>query len=178
MINPNDYPISIAGVAWRDLEKGETIPSNKVQEMFDIIHNKSDVMSPTTGFDGLVKQPNQAINYRQVQVKCWLEEARALINKPIVIRQVKGNLYVLTDDEAVDYLNKRAFAGLNQHRTNTKRMFTRINTDNLSNYQKTQLETNQARHAFISSASDGARKQSLKLLKDGGKLPRINPPDM
>lgn len=169
MINPNDYPISIAGVAWRDLEKGETIPSNKVQEMFDILFNKEDVMSPTS---------NQGLTYKQVQVKCWLEDARALLNKPIVIRQVKGNLYVLTDDEAVDYLNGRAFAGLNQHRKNTKRMFTRINTANLSNYQKTQLETNQARHAFISSAADGARKQSLKLLKDGGKLPRINPPDM
>ena len=169
MINPNDYPISIAGIAWRDLQKGETIPSNKVQEMFDILFNKVDVMSPTS---------NQGLTYKQVQVKCWLEDARALLNKPIVIRQVKGNLYVLTDDEAVDYLNKRAFAGLNQHRTNTKRMFTRIDTAKLSNYQKTQLETNQARHAFISSASDGARKQSLKLLKDGGKLPRINPPDM
>ena len=169
MINPNDYPISIAGVAWRDLQKGETIPSNKVEEMFDILFNKVDVMSP---------ESDQAINFKLVRVKEWLQEARALLNKPIVIRQVKGNLYVLTDDEAVDYLNKRAFAGLNQHRTNTKRMFTRINTDKLSGYQKTQLETNQARHAFISSASDGARKQSLKLLKDGGKLPRINPPDM
>ena len=169
MINPNDYPISIAGVAWRDLQKGETIPSNKVEEMFDILFNKVDVMSP---------ESDQAINFKLVRVKDWLQEARALLNKPIVIRQVKGNLYVLTDDEAVDYLNKRAFAGLNQHRTNTKRMFTRINTDKLSNYQKTQLETNQARHAFISSASDGARKQSLKLLNDGGKLPRINPPDM
>ena len=169
MINPNDYPISIAGVAWRDLQKGETIPSNKVEEMFDILFNKVDVMSP---------ESDQAINFKLVRVKDWLQEARALLNKPIVIRQVKGNLYVLTDDEAVDYLNGRAFAGLNQHRRNTKRMFTRINTANLSNYQKTQLETNQARHAFISSAADGARKQSLKLLKDGGKLPRINPPDM
>ena len=169
MINPNDYPISIAGIAWRDLQKGETIPSSKVEEMFDILFNKVDVMSP---------ESDQAINFKLVRVKDWLQEARALLNKPIVIRQVKGNLYVLPDDEAVEYLNKRAFAGLNQHRTNTKRMFTRIDTAKLSNYQKTQLETNQARHAFISSASDGARKQSLKLLKDGGKLPRINPPDM
>ena len=169
MINPNDYPISIAGIAWRDLQKGETIPSSKVEEMFDILFNKVDVMSP---------ESDQAINFKLVRVKDWLQEARALLNKPIVIRQVKGNLYVLTDDEAVEYLNKRAFAGLNQHRTNTMRMFTRIDTAKLSNYQKTQLETNQARHAFISSASDGARKQSLKLLKDGGKLPRINPPDM
>ena len=169
MINPNDYPISIAGIAWRDLQKGETIPSNKVEEMFDILFNKVDVMSP---------ESEQAINFKLVRVKEWLQEARALLNKPIVIRQIKGNLYVLTDDEAVDYLNKRAFAGLNQHRKNTKRMFTRIDTANLSGYQKTQLETNQARHAFISSAADGARKQSLKLLKDGGKLPKINPPDM
>ena len=46
MINPNDYPIRIAGIAWRDLQKGETIPSHKVEEMFDILFKKADVISP------------------------------------------------------------------------------------------------------------------------------------
>ena len=60
MINPNDYPISIAGIAWRDLQKGETIPSSKVEEMFDILFNKVDVMSP---------ESDQAINFKLVRVK-------------------------------------------------------------------------------------------------------------
>ena len=169
MINPNDYPLSIAGIAWKELRKGETVPFHKVEEMFDILFNKSDVMPP---------DKQSASNFKTIRVKDWLQEARALINKPLVIKQIKGNLYVLTDDEAVEYLNNRAYAGLTSHRRNTKRMFTRIDPDNLSNYKKVELETNQARHAFISSAADGARKQSIKLKKDGGSIPKINPPDM
>ena len=169
MINPNDYPIRIAGIAWRDLQKGETIPSHKVEEMFDILFKKADVMSP---------ESDQAINFKLIRVREWLQEARELLNKPLVIKQIKGNLYVLTDAEALEYLNQRAYSGLKSHRKNTRYMFTRVDKDNLSGYEKTQLETNQARHAFIASAADGARKQELKLKRDGGEVPKINPPDM
>ena len=105
---------------------------------------------------------------QHLQVKDWLETVRLAIGKPLVIRQERSDLRVLTDEEAVKYLNGQAFNGLNKHKRNTRRMFTHINTDNLSQHQRDQLSVNQSRHAMIASAADGARRESLEIQRKGG----------
>ena len=57
-------------------------------------------------------------------------------------------------------------------------MFTHIDTDNLTQHQKDQLSVNQARHAMIASAADGARRQAIQIQRKGGELPRIIPPNL
>jgi hypothetical protein len=57
-------------------------------------------------------------------------------------------------------------------------MFTQIDTDNLAQHDRDQLQVNQSRHALIASAADGARKQAVKILKQGGQLPTLMPPDL
>lgn len=158
-----DYPLEIAGIAWRDLQKGDVIPAAKVDEMWDILYGDSR------------KKDERFVNQA---IKEWLETARNSIGEPLIFRQEQSDLVVLTDEEAIGYLNGQATAGLRKHRSNTRKMFTSIDVDNLGQHAKDQLAVNQARHALIASAADGARRQAVQLLKSGAKLPQILPPDL
>ena len=167
--NAEDYPIQICGIAWRELKKGQIIDAEKVEEMYFLLSTK--------GFIPKSNHSNRDISFRSLQVKEWIDESRVSIGKPLVIKQDKGSLYILTDEEAVSYLDKRAYTGLNIHKRATRKMFNRIDEDNLSQYDKDRLHSNQGRHAFISSAVDGAKKQVVRIEKDGGTIPKIKPPD-
>ena len=107
-----------------------------------------------------------------LEVKENVMKLREGINKPIVLREVKESLEVLTDKDAVDYSAKQANAGIKKHRKHTRRMFTHIDTNNLDEAKKRDLETKQITHAFIASAAAGARKESLDLQKKGQRLPK------
>ena len=168
-MNPDDLPLSVCGVAWRELEKGERISAEKVEEMYFLLTDKKLISSSIT--------QSRDMSFRSLQVKQWIESNRNEIGKPIVIRQDKGSLVILTDAQAVDYLNGQAYQGLTKHRRNTRKMFNRIDVENLSQYDKDQIHVNQGRHAFIASAIDGAKKQIVRIQKDGGDIPRIKPPD-
>ena len=158
-----DYPLEIAGIAWRDLQKGDTIPAAKVDEMWDILY-------------GETRKKDERFVVQSI--KEWLESARNSIGEPLVFRQEQSDLVVLTDEQAIGYLNGQATAGLRKHRSNTRKMFTSIDADNLSQHSRDELATNQARHALIASAADGARRQAVRLLKNGAKLPPLLPPDL
>ena len=106
--NAEDYPLQICGIAWRDLKKGQTIDAEKVEEMYFLLSTK--------GFISKSNYSNRDISFRSLQVKEWIDESRVSIGKPLVIRQDKGSLYILTDEEAVSYLNGRAYTGLNIHK--------------------------------------------------------------
>lgn len=161
--DPKDLPLQVAGIAWRQLQKGDVIPAEKVDEMWMVLYGSTRKRD-----DRFVLQA----------VKEWLESARASIGDQLVFKQEQGNLVVLTDEQAVNYLNGQALAGLRKHRTNTRRMFTCIDEDQLDQHSKDQLAVNQARHALIASAADGARRQAVKLLRTGSKLPKLMPPEL
>ena len=38
--NPDDLPYSVCGVAWRELQKGERISAEKVEEMYFLLTDK------------------------------------------------------------------------------------------------------------------------------------------
>lgn len=160
---PQEYPVTVAGISWQDLQKGDVIPADKIDEMWDILF-------------GETRQKDVA--FVTLNVKDWLERSRNSIGKPLVFKEVRGELTVLTDEQAVGYLNVQAMAGLRKHRSNTRRMFTHIDVGALDQHTADQLDRNQARHALIASAADGARRQTIKLQRSGSKLPRLMPPDM
>ncbi len=164
-----ELPASVAGIDWRNLRKGEVIPAHKVVEMFHVLFSKNAVLTAE-------EQSQQ--NFHSVRVKDWLERARDAIDHPIVFKQQQGSLVALTDAQAIIYLNGQAYQGLNKHRRSTRRMFTQIDTENLAQHDRDQLQVNQSRHALIASAADGARRQAVKILKQGGQLPTLMPPDL
>ena len=67
-----------------------------------------------------------------------------------------GGIQVLTDAEAVVYVNSQANAGLRKHEKNTRRMFTAIDPNQLDEHGRRQLESNQK----FATLSDGCTQGS------------------
>lgn len=100
-----------------------------------------------------------------------ITKSRDEMAEPVVCRCENGGVRVLTDAEAVIYLNSQANAGLRKHKTKTLQMMTCIDSAGLNDHQKRELETNQRKHAFILASHQGARTQSLKMQRKGLQLP-------
>ena len=147
----------ISGIDWQGLQKGDLVPHDQVKEFFHSIF------------------PDDEWNdFSMVRVIKKLMQLRETINRPLIIKEVykDKSLKVLTDKEAVDYSAQQANAGIKKHRNHTRRLFTHINKDNLDPSKQRDLETKQIHHAFIASAADGARKESLQLQRKGERLPK------
>jgi len=156
-----ELPLRIAGIAWRELKKGDSIPLSKIDEMWDILYG------------GTRKKDER---YVSISIKEWLDKALRSIGKEYVLREQNGELVVLTDEQAVGYLDAQANSGLRKHKNSTRRLFTAIDVDNLTQHQSDQLQGKQAKHALISAAAEGARKQAISLQRRGAKLPALRPP--
>ena len=150
---------TIHPIDWRNLQKGSSISELQILEFWEH-HN------PDKDFDA----------FSWIWVKDEITKLRAEINQPIVIKQEKvedeTTFRILTDKEAPDYLAKQATAGIKKQRKNARRLLTDIDTSNLNDAEKRQLETKQVHHAFIASAADGARKHSLQMQRKGETLPK------
>ena len=147
----------ISGIDWQGLRKGDLVPHDHVKEFFFSIF------------------PDEEWNdFSMVRVIDKLMKLRETINRPLVIKSINKDksLQVLTDKEAVDYSAQQANAGIKEHRKHTRRLFTHINRENLDPSKQRDLETKQIHHAFIASAADGARKESLQLQRKGERLPK------
>ena len=102
----------------------------------------------------------------------WItHERRDAGHEPVVMRCYRGGVQVLTDAEAVRYLNSQANAGLRKHKNKTEQLLTAVDTGNLTDHQKRELETHQRKHAFILAAHQGARTQGLRMQRKGVTLP-------
>jgi len=154
MPEPNIHPLD-----WRNLEKGSSITQEQIIE-FHKYH------FPDHEFD----------EFAYMRVKEEIQKLRAKINEPLVLKQEKTGeektFRILTDKEAPDYLASQATAGVRKQRRNARRLLTDIDTNNLNEAEKRQLETKQVHHAFIASAADGARKHSLQMQRKGEALPK------
>ena len=154
MPEPNIHPLD-----WRNLEKGSSITQEQIIE-FHKYH------FPDNEFD----------EFAYMRVKEEIQKLRAEINEPLVLKQEKTGeektFRILTDKEAPDYLASQATAGIRKQRRNARRLLTDIDTSNLNEAEKRQLETKQVHHAFIASAADGARKHSLQMQRKGESLPK------
>ena len=147
----------ISGIDWQGLRKGDLVPHDHVKEFFFSIF------------------PDEEWNdFSMVRVIDKLMKLRETINRPLVIKSINKDksLQVLTDKEAVDYSAQQANAGIKKHRKHTRRLFTHINRENLDPSKQRDLETKQIHHAFIASAADVARKESLQLQRKGERLPK------
>ena len=154
MPEPNIHPLD-----WRNLEKGSSITQEQIIE-FHKYH------FPDNEFD----------EFAYMRVKEEIQKLRAEINEPLVLKQEKTGeektFRILTDKEAPNYLDSQATAGIRKQRRNARRLLTDIDTSNLNEAEKRQLETKQVHHAFIASAADGARKHSLQMQRKGEALPK------
>ena len=146
------------GINVYTMSKGSQYSADQVAEAYQILFpNNMD------------KEPS----YMPVAVLNQLTRMRENLGlEKLVMRNPKGGLQVLTDAEAVVYLNAQANQGIKKHKDKTALMHTHIDVSQLDGKTAKTLDANRRTHAFIASAAQGARKHALTLRrKNDGELP-------
>ena len=156
------------GINVTSMKKGDFYTNEQVREAYYILEPKLD--EKVEAFERGERQDPMSFACQNV-IK-MIEKLRADLNlEPLVLRCPNKGIQVLQDNEAMVYLNAQANAGLKKHHNKTRMLFTHINTENLTDHDKQQLETHQRRQAFIAAAARGARTEALNFQRRGMTLP-------
>ena len=158
-----------AGINLDTLKKGSFYTKDQVEMALRLMDEKIDESIARFHRGELGADPMSFACQRVIDRLTQEMDAR---NHPVVCRCKGGGIQVLTDAEAMIYVNAQANAGLRKHEKQTRRMFTSIDPSQLNDHQRRQLECNQSRHAFVMAAHKGARTESLRMQRKGLQLPK------
>ena len=146
------------GINVHTMSKGSQYSADQVAEAYQILFPSDTNKEPSWMPVAVLKQITS------------MRESLGL--EKFVMRNPKGGLQVLTDAEAVVYLNAQANQGIKKHKDKTALMHTHIDVAQLDGKAAKTLEANRCTHAFIASAAQGARKHALTVRrKNNGELP-------
>ena len=159
-----------AGINIFTLKKGDYFTEEQVDLAYRLMN--PDVEQKIERFERGELKTDPMI-YAPTNVKTFVERQCAEMGRPVVCRNPGRGLQVLTDAEAVNYLNSQANAGLRKHERKTNQLMTAVDSSQLNDHQRRQLENNQRKHAFVLAAHKGARSQSLKMQRRGLQLPNF-----
>ena len=157
-----------AGINIHSLKKGDFYSSDQVNTAYTLLDEKLDERIARFERGELKADPLTWACQKVIEHVIRLRDEMGL---PVVCRCEDGGVRVLTDAEAVTYLNSQANAGLRKHKQKTSQMLTAIDMGGLNEHQRRELETNQRKHAFVLAAHQGARTQSLRMQRKGLQLP-------
>ena len=156
------------GINIATMKKGDFFTKEQVLDAYYVINPK--LGEQIEAFErGEREDPRSFACYN---VKNAIEKIRAELGlENLVINCPNKGLKVMTDKEAVPYLNGQANAGLRKHRSKTQQLFTHIDASALDEKSRRSLESSQRKHAFIAAAAQGARTQSLRFKRKGIEIP-------
>jgi hypothetical protein len=161
-------PTILAGVNIHTLRKGDVFTADQVEHAYRILDDKFDESLERFKRGELKADP---VAFIAINLIRHIEKVRLEMGAPVVCRSQHGGIRVLHDSEAVTYLDAQANAGLRKHKNKTGQMFTSVDRSSLSEHENRQLDTNQRKHAFVLAAHQGARTQSLRMQRQGLRLP-------
>jgi hypothetical protein len=146
------------GINVYTMSKGSKYSADQVAEAYEILFPSETSSEPSWMPIAVLKQ------ITNIRESLGLEK--------FVMRNPKRGLEMLTDAEAVVYLNAQANQGIKKHKDKTALMHTHIDVSQLDGKTSKTLEANRRTHAFIASAAKGARKHALTVRrKNDGELP-------
>ena len=157
-----------AGINVHTLRKGDFFSVDQVNQAYSLIDEKINERMARFNSGELKADP---LTWACQKVIEHVTKLRTEMGLPVVCRSEDGGVRVLTDPEAVIYLDSQANAGLRKHRTKTQQMLTAIDMGGLNEQQKRDLDANQRKHAFVLAAHQGARTQSVRMRRKGLQLP-------
>ena len=157
-----------AGINVHTLSKGDYFNADRVNLAYSLIDETLNERLARFQAGELKADP---LTWACQKVIEHIHKHRQDIGKPVVCRCLNGGVRVLTDAEALIYLNSQANAGLRKHKLKTQQMFTAIDKSELNDHEKRELDANQRKHAFVLAAHQGARAQSLRMQRKGMQLP-------
>ena len=161
-----------AGIPVEELRKGDFFPADQVEHTYRKI---------CPGVDDRIERFNRGelgvspLQFAATAVIQHITKARNELGRPVVCRSENGGIRILTDAEAVPYLNSQANAGLRKHKAKTNQLLTAIDATCLNEHERRELENSQRKHAFILASHQGARTQSLRMQRTGLTLPDYRP---
>lgn len=161
-------PTQLAGINIEELKKGDYFTQSQVEHAYRVLDPKAEENIERYRRGELKADP---LTFMAPNLIKHIERVRLEIGSPVVCRSEQGGIRILTDVEAVDYLNNQANAGLRKHKSKTTQMFTSIDTKGLTDHEQRKLDTNQRKHAFILASHQGARTQALRMGRKGLMLP-------
>ena len=167
MDSPKDQ-LEKAGINVHTLSKGDYFNADRVNLAYSLIDENLDDRLARFKAGELKADP---LTWACQKVIEHIQKYRDDLGKPVVCRCLNGGVRVLTDAEALIYLNSQANAGLRKHKLKTQQMFTAIDKSELNDHEKRELDANQRKHAFVLAAHQGARAQSLRMQRKGMQLP-------
>jgi hypothetical protein len=168
MQEPKTYPTRLAGINIEAITKGEFFTAEQVEHAFFALDHKAEERVSRFKAGDLKADP---LTFASTQVIEHIQRVRQEIGRPVVGRSQNGGIRILTDAEAVPYLNSQAEAGLRKHRNKTGQLFGSIAREGLTDHERRTLEGYQQRHAFILASTQGARTESRRLQRKGLTLP-------
>ena len=151
------YHVRIAGIEWRNLQKGQVIPGYLIEEAHEILWRANRPINPRCVC-------SRSRVGRESPQRDWRASRH---------RSRAWHLAVLTDSEAMNYVNGKANAGLRQHARHSRRLFSDIDSQNLSQSERDKLMCHQQKHAVLSAAINNARRQVVRELKRHKPRPQI-----
>jgi hypothetical protein len=161
-------PTQLAGINIETMGKGDYFTPSQVEHAYRVLDPKTDENLERYRRSELKSDP---LTFMVPNLIKYIERVRIELGKPVVCRGEQGGIRILTDVEAVEYLNNQANAGLRKHKSKTTQMFTSIDTKELTEHEQRKLDTNQRKHAFILASHQGARTQVLRMGRKGLMLP-------
>ena len=173
IFDQNRPGVKPVGINLDTLKKGKSYSEEDVLHTFRQI--TPDLDQKLERYDrGEISDPYK---YAVAAVKNHIEIETEKMGCPVVAKGCYGGLRILQDNEAVDYLNSQANAGLRKHRRKTGQLFTHVSKKNLNDYEKKKLESLQRIQSFILASHTGARTQALRMKRKGLQLPDMKPID-
>ena len=162
--------ISLAGINIEGLRKGDYFTPEQVAHAYGQLDPKLEERIKRFEAGELKSDP---LTFAATNLVKHLEKERLAMGAPVVCRTENGGIRVLSDAEAVEYLNNQANAGLRKHKAKTHQLFNSVDASQLDEHQQRVLETNQRKHAFVLAAHQGAKGQALKMQRKGLQLPKF-----
>lgn len=159
------------GINVATMQKGDVYSPEKVVEAY----YKLDPRLPERVAAFERGERDDPLKFAHQQVTNIISKLREELElPPLVFKMSKGALRVLRDEEAVDYLNAQANAGIKKHRNKTQQLFTHVDPGALNEASAKKLDAHRRRHAFIAASAQGARTQALRMQRKGLQLPEMN----
>ena len=156
------------GINLDTLKKGKTY--NEQDVLLTFRHITPDLDEKLAKFER-GETTTDPYKYAVAAVKQYIEIESEKMGNPVIAKGCYSGLRILQDNEAVDYLNSQANAGLRKHRRKTGQLYTHVAKDNLNEHEQRKLESFQKVQSFILASHTGARTQALRMKRKGLSLP-------
>jgi len=154
------------------LQKGQTVSADRAWNHYISVHPDAyKAWKNRYGSEAMAKA--QQISFVLFKVQDMIRNGRSGDLPKLVTHAQGGKINILTDADAVTYLNEQAFKGLRGHNRATSRLAHDIDTSQLTAAEQRNHDRVARVHGFIAAATHKAHKDLRRMRARGEELPSV-----